>query len=274
MSQEDKKKSIEDKLLDQYSFLYDASFIELNNIIEVSEDQNNSLKANNSFLRRTANLVFGTRDVKQVQINAEHNDAIKNFVKLDARRASQLLKTKQGLKKTLEAVIALKNEHTTLKLDFKQSIKHIESEIESIKYGIITRDRVKTTLNYWEISEIDMSPYSQMILLLAQLKWTGFDNLVKTDEDFKNWLKSELIKASCKKFGCKAEQLVPLHSVIENLKLEKVEVQDALKLALPSFDHVITNRTQSVLLEDLNQTSLQPVLSMQRLTSQLLDGVI
>jgi len=274
MSLEDKKISMEDKLLNQYSFLQDAAFIELNNIIEVSEDQNNSLKADNSFLCRAANIVFGTRDVKQVQINAEHNDAIKNFVRLDARRASQLLKTKQGLKKTLAAVIALKNEHIELKLDFEQSIQHIESEIQSISHGITTRDRVKTTLNYWEISDIDMSPYSQMVLLLAQLKWTGFDNLAKTDEDFKNWLKSELIKACCNKFGCKAEQLVPLHSVIENLKLEKIEVQEALKLALPSFDHDITNRTQSVLIGDLNQASLQPVLSMRRLTSQLLDGVI
>nr|WP_075519100.1 hypothetical protein [Moritella viscosa]SHO18075.1 Putative uncharacterized protein [Moritella viscosa] len=274
MNQEQNQFTIEDQLINQYSFLQDAAFIELNNAIGVSEDQNKYLKSGNSFLKRVTNIVFGTRDAKQIQINEEHNVAIKKFVQLDKRRASQLLKTKQGLKKTLIALVALKKEHIEFKLDVDQSIQNIESDIQYLNKGISTRDRVKTTLNYWEINDISMSPYSQLILLLAQLKWTEFEELAKTDEDFKNWMKSELIKACCNKFGCKAQQLVPLNSVINDLKLEEKIIQDALKLALPSFNHIILNQTQSVLMGEINQANMQPILSLQRLSDQLLEGVI
>jgi len=273
MNEEKSQSSMEDELVTDYSFLQDASFIELNNCTEVSEDQNHKLKTNNTFLSRASNLIFGTRDVKQVQINTEHNKAFKVFAELDQRRASQILKTKQGLKKTLLVLIALKKEHAELKIVFEQKIKNIEGEIEAINQGISIRDRVKTILNYWELSDIPMSPYSQMILLLAQLKWTSFESLAWKDEDFKNWLKSELIKVCCKKFNCKIQQLIPLEAVILDLRNESKEVQDALMLALPSLNHKIANQTQSLLLGQLNQINLLPVMSIKRLSQELLEGV-
>lgn len=263
-----------DKLLEQYPFLQDAAFIELNNAIEVSRDQNSTLKNNNTFVSRVFNLAFGKQDLQQTQINGEFNSAIQQLVSLDKRRIKQILKTKQGLKETLAALVKLKVDYLEFKEKIEETICFINIEIEELKKGFTIRDRVKTILNNWELNDLDISPYCQLTLLIAQLRWADLESLAIKDKDFKEWLKSELVKSCCNKFGCKPEQLVPVNAVLKELSHEEQSVKDALKLALPSINNNISIQTQRILLNELQTSNLQPVMSLKSLSSKLLEGAV
>jgi hypothetical protein len=271
----DKKPTVsEEDLVRLYSFLQDAAFIELNNAINVADDQNTDLQFDSSFICRMKNLVFGTKDVKNLQINKEQNQALRQLLKLDQRKTSQILSTKHGLKQALTALVDLKTNQQQLKTDIEQTVSFLQCEIDGLTKGMMTRDSIKKTINYWEINTLDISPYCQIILLIAQLKWTELGEQTSLDNSLREWVKSEIIASFCRKFSCNPAQLVPINSVISQLKSEDKIIQDALTLALPEIIHPISEQSQLVLLNESSTIALQPVLSMKRLSEQLLDGVL
>lgn len=253
-----------------YPFLQEAAFIELSNSIEVMQDFS-KVGAGNTFVGRVANICFGQQVSRQEQINNEHKTAIEALADLDKYRAQQILRTKQGQKKTLEVLKKLKLSHLELKAKLDESITFIEHEIDSIQHGISVRDKVKTVLNNWKVSNIPMSVYSQLLLLLANLKWTSYESLLNQDEDFKRWIQSEILVACCDKFQCHAAELVPMNLAINELKNQSGEVQDAIKLSLLNLNNEIATQTYRVLLGELNQANISPVMSLERLASQLLE---
>ncbi|MDT3275897.1 hypothetical protein Q4Q54_20805 [Shewanella sp. SP2S2-4] len=266
-----------DKLVGQYSFLADVAFIELQNSINVSKDQNNALKNKNSFVTRAVNLVFGTQDKKQHQINEEFTNAIEKLSELDERRVKQLIQTQQGLKKTISALLELKKDVSVWKERFETALNSLDQRVSVLEQKIDIRDRVRTVINNWKSQNDQMQAYFSLVMLLTQLKWECIGNGELEDSVFCDWVKSEVLAAFKIKFGCTPEQLVPIYHEIELAKLAKDKspiMLDAINLALGSVENPMYQFTSKMLLDDLHGTEcvIMPVMSVSRLTSSLLEG--
>jgi len=269
----EQQKTVE-KLVSHYSFLSDAAFIELQNAINVSKDKNNSLKSNNTFVGRAANLMFGLDDKRQHQINSDFILSIEALEKLDERRAKQLLQTQQGLKKTIKALSALKAEFNDCRSSLEQTLSVLDLRVSEVEKGINTRDRIKTIINNWLILEDDMPAYFSLLMLLTQLKWDCLNKKSLEEKDFKNWIKSEVLVAFQSKFDCLPHQLVPVVYEIKSVRGATPEILDAINLALKTVDNPMYELTSQVLLENnlAIEAESMPILSVERLTSSLLEG--
>ncbi len=272
----DHEKSVE-TLVDQYSFLADAAFIELQNAIDVSKEQNKALKNNNAFCDRAINLIFGTQDKKQYQVNEELTTAIEKLSELDERRVKQLLQTQQGLKKTISALLELKKDVNAWKGHFEKALNSLDGRVSALEQKIDIRDRVRTVINKWQIQDDQMPAYFSLVMLLTQLKWECLGNDELEDGVFIEWVKSEVLTAFKNKFGCTPEQLVPIYHEIELAKVDKDKTPimlDAIKLALGSVENPLYSATSQMLLDNLeeDECDLMPVMSVSRLTSSLLEG--
>ncbi|WP_085298910.1 hypothetical protein [Cognaticolwellia mytili] len=266
-----------DKLVGQYSFLADAAFIELQNSINVSKDQNDTMKNNNAFVTRAVNLVFGTQDKKQHQVNEEFTNAIEKLSELDERRVKQLIQTQQGLKKTISAILELKKDVRVWKERFELALSSLDERVNVLEQKVAIRDRVRTVINKWQCQDDQISAYFSLVMLLTQLKWECISNDEIEDSVFLEWVKSEVLAAFKSKFGCSPEQLVPIYHEIELAKLDKDKspiMLDAIKLALGSIENSMYQFTSKVLLEGIqeNEFDVMPVMSVSRLTSSLLEG--
>lgn len=270
------EKSVE-KLVGQYSFLSDAAFIELKNAINVSKDQNNALKSNNAFCVRALNLIFGTQDKKQHQINEDLTIAIEKLAELDERRVKQLLQTQQGLRKTIIALIELKKDVNVWKEHFETALNSLDARVSVLEQKIDIRDRVKTVINKWQVQDDQMSAYFSLVMLLTQLKWECLCSDELENRVFMELVKSEVLAAFHIKFGCPSEQLVPIYHEIELAKSVKDDspiMLDAIKLALGSVENPLYDSTLKMLLDELREdrSDIMPVMSVARLTSSLLEG--
>lgn len=272
----EQEKSV-DKLLGQYSFLADSAFIELQNAVGVSKDQNSTLKSDNAFVDRALNLVFGTQDKKQHQINNELITAIEKLSELDERRVKQLIQTQQGLKKAITALLELKKDVSVWQEHFELALNSLDKRVALLEQKIDIRDRVRTIINNWKSQNDQMPAYFSLVMLLTQLKWECIGNGEIEDSVFLEWVKSEVLAAFKNKFGCTPEQLVPIYHEIELAKLDKDKspiMLDAIKLALGSVENSMYQATSQMLLDDLdeNECDIMPVMSVSRLTSTLLEG--
>ncbi|MFM5259366.1 hypothetical protein [Aeromonas hydrophila] len=266
-----------DKLVGQYSFLADVAFIEINNAISVSEDQNNTLKSNNKFIDRAINLLFGTQDKKQYQINKEHITAIEKLTELDERRVKQLIQTQHGLKKTISALLEFKKEVGSWTDSFELSLNSLGCRVTMLEQKIDIRDRIKTIINNWQSQDDQLPAYFSLVMLLTQLKWDSIGNDAIGDSVFMAWVKSEVLAAFKHKFGCTPDQLVPIYHEIELAKMYEANcpiMLDAINLALGCVENQIYKFTSRMLLSDTKESEfdVMPVMSVSRLTSSLLEG--
>lgn len=266
-----------EELVGKYSFLADVAFIEIHNTISVSEDQNNTLKSNNKFIDRAINLLFGTQDKKQYQINKDHITAIEKLTELDERRVKQLIQTQQGLKKTISALLEFKKEAGSWKDSFECSLNSLGCRVTMLEQKIDIRDRVKTIINNWQSQDDQLSAYFSLVMLLTQLKWDCIGNDAIGDSVFMAWVKSEVLASFKHKFGCMPDQLVPIHHEIELVKMYEANfpiMLDAINLALGCVENQMYKFTSEMLLRNKkeNEFNVMPVMSVSRLTSSLLEG--
>ena len=269
----EQQKTVE-KLVSQYSFLSDAAFIELQNAINVLKDNNK--ESNNTFVDRIANLMFGEDEKRQHQINSDLILSIEALEKLDERRAKQLLQTQQGLKKTIKVLSALKAEFIDYRSNLEQTLTVLDHRVSDIEKGINIRDRIKTIINSWLILKDGMPAYFSLLMLFTQLKWDCLDEESLEDEDFKNWIKSEVLVAFQNKFDCLPHQLIPVVYEIKSVRSATPEILDAINLALKTVDNSMYELTFKVLFENslAIKTETMPVISIERLTSSLLEGAL
>lgn len=272
----EQEKSVE-KLVGQYSFLSDVAFIELKNAINVSKDQSKALKRNNAFCDRALNLIFGTQDKKQHQINEDLTIAIEKLAELDERRIKQLLQTQQGLKKTISALIELKKDVNVWKEHFETALNSLDARVSVLEQKIDIRDRVKTAINKWQVQDEQMSAYFSLVMLLTQLKWECLCSDELENRVFMEWVKSEVLAAFNNKYRCTPEQLVPIYYEIELAKSGKGDsliMLDAIKLALGSVENHLYESTTKMLLDEVSEEEcdIMPVMSVARLTSSLIEG--